>query len=164
MYVFFEGVDGSGKTTTIDKLFRVLNASGHETIKVDMNEFRGKPNEEYELLDRFQSSQTIVLFDRSVITDMVYRLVDGGTRNGIDLYQALKYLTGSKIVYCKTYTSYKDALKRGDDNVPDKKVHNERSKTYDTLLALFKTFTNAQIIHYNWRMDSFSDLVETILH
>lgn len=162
MFVFFEGVDGSGKSTLVGKVLEMLTACDVPAGYLNFEDVINDPQGEYNQLVEYQTTRKIWLVDRCFITDIVYRIVDEKPRMGIDLYQALRFLNGSKIVYCKTKTSYKDALRRGDDNIPDLKTHNKRCQTYDTIISLIRMFTGAKVYTFDWRTDYLPMLVKQI--
>lgn len=154
MIVFVEGVDGSGKS----KLTEQLKEKGYKTHTVNSSSEEVK-----EWMELIEETDTLVMDRGSFISDLVYRIVDGKPRRGMDLFCISAILkTPVKIIYCKTDTAFDDAIRRGEDNIVDRNVHDELCNTYDKVMRMFSLFTDVSIITYNWKTDSVSNVINFI--
>lgn len=151
MLVILEGVDGSGKTTLIEILKSVMKCkvlTGYwdcdECVKA-------------------AKSSEIYLSDRSPITDIVYRLCDGGERRNLDLFCLTKILSEkSKVIYCNTDSSYEDAMARGEDNITDKTLHERIRTMYDVIITMFEKFQDVPVYKFNWKTCDTNDVIKFI--
>lgn len=158
MIVFIEGVDGSGKTT----LYNMLKECDYKTFTLNSHS-----TEIYDWLKLSVTSEMynqVVITDRACfITDLVYRLVDKQPRRGMSFQEMSEVLSNNvKIIYCKTNTSYDDAMQRGEDNITNKVKHRQISKMYDMIMDIFSIFGDIPILTYNWKKDKLSDVIKFI--
>lgn len=153
MLVLLEGVDGSGKTTLANELHK-------KNFKV-VKSLDGQLPNQYELYKTIADSDEIVIFDRSFLSEVVYRMHDKKKPN-ITLKQVVSLLDNCKIIHCNTTTSYKDSMTRGEDNIIDEVVHNKIRKLYENLCILLTLFSNTKIFHYNYRIHKLNDVIKFI--
>ena len=155
MIVIVEGVDGSGKSTLCKKLV---------DLGYDQSIITGGPTEykRYKnLADNYKRS--VVIMDRSFITDMVYRSLDLNERRGMDLYEMVNILkTDVKIIHCKSETSYEDSMLRGEDNITSRQRSDIIKNTYDIIISMLKVFTKVEVMNYNWRTNNIGKVIEFI--
>ena len=153
MIILIEGVDGSGKTT----LVKELSDAGYKTASIESSE-----KDFYDWCD-LNMEDDIVVTDRSFISDLVYRIVDGKERRGMDLYNMALLLDDKcKIVFCESGTEYDDSIKRGEDNIRDRYVSQRLKETYRTVKEMVRIFTSTEVFTYNWREMNLSDVIKFI--
>lgn len=155
MLIYVEGVDGSGKTT----LCKQLEELGFRTVRIERSdEWR---DTDWYTLDADRSCAYIIC-DRSFISDLVYRTCDGDALQITDPVSYAHLLKGNRVIYCKTPTSYKDAMERGEDNITTPEKANKIKRTYETLLDMFKLF-GVEVLEYNWKKDNLAKVTKFIL-
>lgn len=156
MLVIFEGVDGSGKTTAIQKIREQTNYNTMKALRHDTNTFA----------DYFDAatSDDITLCDRSPISDIVYRLCDTAEVGAFNLFDiAFLFDRGKvKIVYCDTEQSYVDAINRGEDFVTLKSHHDELRQLYRIVITILKKFTKVSICNFDWTKNDLSKVIKFI--
>lgn len=157
MLVILEGADGSGKTTLMQQLLergftckKTLRGENYERLMTLYNET--------------MSDNSLIIIDRSFISDIVYRCNDDLPREGLDANEAIQILNGDcKIVYCKTDSQYDDSIRRGEDNITSYSKSEQISKTYDLFMTFFEKYTNAKVFEYNWHNQIVDDVIKFIL-
>lgn len=142
MLVLVEGVDGSGKTTLVRKLFE----KGYCCKRVFRN-----GNAEAKKFYGYAYRDGIVVLDRSFISDYVYRQTDMQPREDLDLQQIGNILNGDvAIIHCVNNNHYEDAMERGEDNITDKDTSDWIASLYYDAMRVFSTFTDAKIFTYDY--------------
>lgn len=156
MLVIVEGADGSGKTTLVKQLvqngcvqFSIPGCERSHTLYCAMS-----------IMSR--NLDTVFVTDRSFITDMVYRIVDGKNRTDLSLEDALHILKNSLIVFCDNSSAFEDAVKRGEDNIVDKKKHAKIRETYRTIIKLFNKFHDVPYFEYDWHNENVYQVLSII--
>lgn len=157
MLVILEGADGSGKTTLMQQLLE----KGFTCKKT----LRGENRERLmRLYNETMSSNSLIVIDRSFISDIVYRCNDDLPREGLDANEAIQILDkGCRIVYCKTDSQYDDSIRRGEDNITSYSKSEQISKTYDLFMTFAKKYTNTKVFEYDWHNQTVDDVVDFIL-
>ncbi len=158
MIVIVEGADGSGKST----LVKHLKELGYPTFSITE---KSKPTEYIKWIDTcVENYDKIAICDRaSFISDLVYRIVDGKNRRGMNLSQMSQVMRHEVIIiYCKTDTAFHDAITRGEDNITNKALHQKICDTYDMIMEMFKIFSDSMVYEYNWKTQDFSNIINFI--
>lgn len=155
MLIFIEGVDGSGKSTLINKLCDgdLIDA------KVDVKRSCRNFTEYYRELSRLKGN---IIFDRCFISELIYRIEDGKktTLNLMDILNSVQGLC--KIVYCSNRRAYENAILRGEDNITDPDRHELISNAYDLFMNIIEKFTNIPICRYDFEFDDVSSVINFI--
>ena len=142
MLVLVEGVDGSGKTTLVRKLFE----KGYCCKRVFRN-----GNKEARKFYNYAYRDGIVVLDRSFISDYVYRQTDLQPREDLDLEQIGNILNGDvAIIHCVNAYHYDDAMERGEDNITDKDTSEWIASLYCDAMKVFTLFTNVKVFIYDY--------------
>lgn len=142
MLVLVEGVDGSGKTTLVKKLFE----KGYCCKRVFRN-----GNKEAGNFYKYAYRDGIVVLDRSFISDYVYRQTDLQPREDLDLEGIGSILNGNvAIIHCVNAYHYDDAMERGEDNITDKDTSEWIASLYCDAMKVFALFTSAKIFTYDY--------------
>ena len=142
MFVLVEGIDGSGKSTLVKEL------SNYYTVVAP----KRNDKEMFLSLKLFYSDEVMV-FDRSILSDMVYRIFDGEEPD-CSIFDIMRVLEHSIIIYCKNKNSYKKSIERGEDNIIDKKDSKKLSQIYDTIFSMFKVYRMCDnILEYDYEKD-----------
>lgn len=158
MIVYFEGVDGSGKSTIIKKL---QDEFGYDVVTPPQR--TDDKRKEYIAWEDFISSykDKVVLCDRGFISEFVYRLVDYKiTFLTLELF--VKLLTNCKIVHCISPTSFTDAQERGEDNIVTFEQHKRIEQLYFDTMSMINKFTKMPILTFDWHNQSMSDVIKFI--
>lgn len=158
MIVYFEGVDGSGKSIIIRKLQEQF---GYDVVACPYRRINKRT--EYEDWKRFASKyeNKIILCDRSFISEFVYRLIDDD-----ETFLTLKFfaelLTNCKIVHCTSSTSFTDAQERGEDNIVTFEQHKRIEQVYFDTMSMINKFTKIPILTFDWHNQNTSDVIKFI--
>ena len=162
MILLVEGPDGSGKSTTINKLLEFFD---------NADVFTGVPRDwpmqqDYwdSLIYNINTEKRIAIIDRCFISELVYRTIKDDKFNNISISDVLALLSKRyvKVLYCHTANSYKFAKERGETYVKDIKEATEIENMYKYLMKLFKRFNVCKIIEYDWQIDDFNELLKEI--
>ena len=156
MLIIVEGGDGSGKSTLCKQLSELDNT---DVVRFE----RGSQVSLTDYIELAMSTYNYVL-DRSFITDIVYRILDNGERESLSFVQmATLFTTGRiKVVYCETRTQYEDSIKRGEDNIVDKKLSDRLKDLYRVVLTFLEKYANIPVMRYNWKAGNLSEVCEFI--
>ena len=151
MLIFIEGPDGSGKSTLVKALSKTYSTA---TIckKTDNIAFW---NAIYNISDR-----ATLIFDRSPITELVYRACDNGPAS-YGLNEVTYWLRHSKIVFCNTPTAYDDAMSRGETNITNQWDHISLTNAYKLFITMLKK-AGYQVMDYNWQEQTLDDVIKFI--
>lgn len=155
MLIFVEGPDGSGKSTLVKQLLDCGAVSYQTSVDRLSNIVQ-----EYKW---YSLSNLNIVFDRSFITEIVYRIEDGKTTNSFDLFKLMSILRGKcKIIYCNNNFAFQDAMERGEDNITYEYRHKRLSSIYDDLYYIFENYSNVPIMYYDWRNNNLQDVINFI--
>ena len=154
MLVLLEGADGSGKTT----LCKQLKEFGFN-VAAPVDRVEPKPYEEW--IKLINKGDAIV--DRSFITELVYRAVDGKETGNLTLEQMCYLLKYCKIILCETDSAFEDSIKRGEDNITDKETATKIKDAYKLILTMLDKFTKAEVFTYNWKKQKFNEVIKFII-
>lgn len=158
MIVYFEGVDGSGKSTIIRKLQEEF---GYDVVTPPQSMYN--KSQECVSWEYFASEydNKIILCDRGFISEFVYRLVDDEvTFLTLELFARL--LTNCKIVHCISPTSFTDAQERGEDNIVTFEQHKRIEQLYFDTMSMINKFTKIPILTFDWHNQNTSDVIKFI--
>ena len=159
MLIFIEGVDGSGKSTLCKKLTD-MGAKQAIIPRGSERQFDSYMDIEYE--DMYAEGD--IIFDRCFITDLVYRLQDGGPADKMDLLEMCTILQfgNCKIIHCVSSTAFEDSIVRGEDNITDKNKSAEIAYLYDKIITMFEKYLNVPVMRYNWKYNNIDDVINFI--
>lgn len=152
--ILLEGVDGSGKTTLCNQ----LKEKGIPVVP-PVNRLCKHPYYEWIKLG---AENQVSIVDRSFITELVYRIVDGKNAGTMRLDDMCKILSFCKIVLCETDTSFEDSMARGEDNVTDKEQAEQIRYIYDIITKMFLKFLKVPVYKYNWKHQTVDDVLKFI--
>lgn len=154
MLVLVEGVDGTGKTTLVRKLFE----RGFCCKRVFRND-----NCEAAKFYNYAHHDGLVILDRSFISDLVYRMVDFLPMEDQDLASIGNILSGKVlIIHCVNPFHYDESMARGEDNITDRDVSDRIDNLYRTFMTMFAKFTKARIVPYDYHTTSVDNIVNKI--
>lgn len=154
MLIILEGADGSGKTTLANK----LRKNNYTVIKDERHKHSAEDWRQWSI------SKNLYILDRSFISDMVYRCLDGehGAINIMDI--AFCLINGNtKIILCETDTSFEDSMRRGEDNITDKKVSERIKQLYRDMIQMIQNFSTVKVLKYNWKQNQLAEVVSFII-
>lgn len=154
MLVLLEGADGSGKTT----LCKQLKEFGFN-VADPVN--RDETNLYEQWLKLINKGDAII--DRSFITELVYRTVDGKETGDLNLEQMCYLLKYCKVILCETDSAFEDSIKRGEDNITDKETATKIKDAYKLILTMLGKFTKAEVFTYNWKKQKFNEVIKFII-
>lgn len=156
MIVFVEGVDGSGKSTLCNE----LNLLNYDTICIGRH-YDDPVHTWQKINDAYADS--VVICDRSFITDLVYRLQDKDPRSTLTLTEMCDVLRqNAMVIHCKTDSSFTDAINRGEDNIRSKSQADRIKHLYDVIIKMFNKFEDIPVLEYNWKTNNVLDVVKFI--
>lgn len=156
MIIYFEGVDGSGKTTLKDafakrleklKDLKGINVEPDGERLINTNPTKAGRLSELDLLAKLREmaddTSTIYLCDRGPLSDIIYRTFD--THKPVisfETFWVFWYLNQFKfiVVGCDTEKSLELTLLRGDDNPIAKSRHSEIRYLYQQVLPMFNAY------------------------
>ena len=155
MLILIEGADGSGKSTLCKNL---------KNEKYNVTFIPRDTKNIYKAYKKClkQSKHKIVFIDRSYITDIVYRLARRDCKPSFTNKQIESLLHNTKIVYCKSDEAYNCAIKRGENNITNKLLHNKICKIYDYIMYYIKVFANVEVMNYDWHRMSVDNVIKFI--
>ena len=155
MLILLEGVDGSGKTTLCNQ----LKEKGF-VVEPPVDRL-----EQFPYIKWFQLSQRreITIVDRSFITELVYRTVDGKETGKMILKEMCEISQFCKIVLCETDSSFEDSMLRGEDNITNKKTSKQIQQTYQIITAMLSKFTPVKTFIYDWKHQTLNDVINFII-
>lgn len=157
MIIYIEGVDGSGKTTLVNKLTERIEALSDlkkTTLIANANKLipthPAKENRitKYQLINELQrmanESKTIYILDRGPISDIIYRTFDEHPPI-ISMYELLQVLIMLKdsmlIIHCNSNKAYNKMVERGDNNSIAMNRHKELQYLFRQFMPLFHSFS-----------------------
>lgn len=146
MLILVEGPDGSGKSTLCETL---LNR-GYASVEAKISRFQENVFDLYFELSKIKKD---IIFDRSFISDLVYRIQDGNSAETMSLDDMCFILKRCKIIYCYNNNAFDDAMNRGEDNIVDKAIHDELHTIYEYIMRMIETFTHTEVLRYNHYVD-----------
>lgn len=162
MIILVEGPDGSGKSTLIKNLLEQLNnAKQFACVPRDWPIQKDSWNL---LMYNISNEQNIAIIDRCFISELVYRCIKNDELCNISLIDALELLNKPhvKTIYCHTNNAYTFAKLRGENYVKTVEEASEIENMYKYLMLLFKRFTAAKIIEFDWQKDDLQTLIKEI--
>lgn len=157
MFIIIEGVDGSGKTTLCKQL-RKIGAK-----EINIGQYSENQLTQYlTVANESIISNSLVICDRSFISDIVYRLADDRERSALDLVEMCCILRLSKIILCETDSAFEDSIVRGEFNITSEKKSKELAYLYNIITTMFKKFLDVPIMKYNWQKQHINDVLKFI--
>lgn len=162
-----EGVDGSGKTTLVNKLkeqYSDINVV--HTVPRDWVQLESSVNLWQYLLEKIKSKvkqENIVLIDRSFITDFVYRTrVDIGKPSmEFNEFAYLMYTYKLKIIYCNTNAAYVNAKARGENYITNVTIHSNICETYEHFMQTMRML-GIPVVNYDYTLDEIEKLYKKL--
>lgn len=148
MITYFEGVDGSGKTTLVNYLHTHYNYP----IAKAPDRLDDKYAELYNWYDfDLRHSQSVMnwIVDRGPLTEFVYRFVRKDCKSYLQLRDLQDLLSGHKVVLCMTNYSWKRSMQRGEDNIVDKDLHEAIKQEYIRSCKMIEQFANCKVLYYS---------------
>lgn len=155
MLIFVEGNEGTGKTTLINQLIKEVPAVVVKYPKEVKNVYR--------LLDKLRDSKQIVIFDRGLITDLVYRMWDHkpGQMSLSKIGEILDW-PDIVIIFCNHKKGYENAMKRGEDFITDPKVYEIIDDNFFRVKTMIECFTDAKTFSYNYEYQDVNDVIKCL--
>lgn len=152
MLIFVEGPDGSGKTTLIEEFVKKVPCV---TVK-----YPKEVKKTYELIRHLACSNQTVIFDRSFISDLVYRMWDHkkGQMTLSEIGDVLNW--NVFIIFCKNKKSYENSIARGEDFITDEDTHKIIECNYSKVQTLIESFTDAKTFNYDFNHMYVDDVIE----
>ena len=154
MLIILEGVDGSGKTTLCNQ----LKQKGF-IVKPPVDRLDKFP---YRKWLKLSKKQDITIVDRSFITELVYRTIDGKPVGKMTLKEMCNVLRFCKIVLCETDSSFEDSMIRGEDNITSEKTSKLIQIIYQIITAMLSKFTPVKAFTYDWKHQTVDDVINFI--
>lgn len=154
MLILLEGVDGAGKTTLCNQL-------REKGIPVVTAVDRLSKFPYYEWLKLVYENEVSVV-DRSFITELVYRIVDGKNVGTMKLDDMCKILSFCKIVLCETDSAFEDSMLRGEDNITSEKISKQIQLTYQIITTMLSKFASVKTFTYDWKHQTVDDVLKFI--
>lgn len=154
MLILLEGADGSGKTTLCKQLKEFGFNVADPVDRADTNLYE-------QWLKLINKGDAII--DRSFITELVYRTVDGKETGDLNLEQMCYLLKYCKVILCETDSAFEDSIKRGEDNITDKETATKIKDAYKLILTMLSKFTKAEVFTYNWKKQKFNEVIKFII-
>ena len=151
MFVLVEGIDGSGKTTLVNELNKKYSII--RPVRPDCYIFFNE--------QALTCTDEVYVFDRSVISEMVYRIYDGDLPK-CNLRQTLHIINNSLIIYCKNLHSFKKSMERGEDNITSRAVSNKISQIYDTIIRMIEIYGLATVYEYDYQKQDVNNVINFI--
>lgn len=155
MLLLIEGNEGTGKTTLINDLMRYAPLPVIKYPKETKNTYGFFKKLLYEKVD--------AVFDRSFITDLVYRMWDGKSGQ-MSLYEMTtileSYPDDIRIVFCENKNAWDNAKRRGEDFIKNEETHKLIDENFQRVKTMLQVFTRAKIMTYNYDYNSVSSVVE----
>lgn len=154
MLIFIEGNEGTGKTTLIEELVKKMPAVVVKYPKEVKNT--------YELIKNLNLSKQTVIFDRSFITDLAYRMWDKkpGQMTLSEITTILNW--DIRIIFCHHKNAYENSIKRGEDFITDETTHKLIEDNFFRVKSLINSFTNAKTFDYNYEYQNVEDVIDFI--
>lgn len=154
MLVILEGVDGSGKTTLCNQ----LKEKGF-TVELPIDRLEQFPYSKW-----FQLSQKrdITIVDRSFITELVYRTIDGKPVGKMTLKEMCDVLRFCKVILCETDSAFEDSMLRGEDNITNEKISKQIQRTYQIITTMLSKFTSVKTFTYDWKHQTVDEVINFI--
>ena len=156
MIVLIEGNEGTGKTTLIDNLFNEIKFVRAKYIK-GMN-----------VMDLFKfmaNDENLYIIDRSFISDMVYRAIDGhksvNTLFDICYFMDI-YAPYTKVIFCNNDNAFENAIRRGEKNITTRAAHKDVENGFKFVRSLINNFTRVETFDYDYDYDSIDDVIKFI--
>lgn len=156
MLIIVEGPDGSGKSTLCEQ----LKDNGYDILR----RVKSDKNFAYFEFKELQNSNQVYVIDRAILTPWAYRLLDGGDLNPDDFrfLEAILLLNNSPIIYCNCPNSFEYSMRRGEDNITDKKVSKDLRTIYDFIIKTLKLYNVSTIFEYDFEKQSVEDVIKFI--
>lgn len=154
MLILLEGADGSGKTT----LCKQLKEFGF-AIEQPIDRLERFPYSKWSALTQ---KRDVTVVDRSFITELVYRTIDGKPRGTMMFREMCDVLSACKIVLCETDSAFEDSMARGEDNITNKETSKQIQHIYQVITAMLSKFTNVKVFTYDWKHQTVKDVLNFI--
>lgn len=157
MLVIIEGPDGSGKTTLCKKL--------KENGCIALRRERGY-NWTIGEVCTIMLSDAVVVVDRMILTQIVYRLYDGKSLDKCDFNwnQICTILNKrlTKIIYCCTPNAYEYSIARGEENIKYEYEAMEIQKLYNYVVRVLELYEVVPVYHYDFEKQTVQDVLNFI--
>jgi thymidylate kinase len=154
MLIFIEGNEGTGKTTLINELIKKIPAV---VVK-----YPKEVKDTYELIKNLKMSNQIVIFDRSFVSDLVYRMWDHkpGQMSLSEIANICSW--NILIIFCHHKNSYENSVKRGEDFITDENTHQIIEDNFFRVRNMIESFTKVKTFSYNYEYQTPDDVIDFI--
>lgn len=154
MIILVEGNEGTGKTTLINEIIK-------KKPFVYVKYTKEIPNTD-ELYNTLLRCDDNIIFDRSFITDMVYRCWDGKKpQTTLDMIGfLLSHKDRFKIIFCHNDNSFKNAKLRGEDFITTQEIHDIIETHFKVIQRLIELYTEVPCYSYDYDYNSVEDVIE----
>lgn len=159
MLITVEGVDGSGKSTLVKQLckYGVIHLAGENPFT------RDSVVDIIKIIEIASKSNQLYVFDRSFITDIVYRFIDYkecAKYTLEDLYKFCKYT--DIIIYCDNENAFENAMRRGETHITRKDISNQLRYLYRFVIDVLDRYDICDVIYYDFEQFSVEELLQNI--
>ncbi len=156
MLILIEGNEGTGKTTLINQISKHLPCV---TVK-----YAKEVKDTCKLFTTLIPLKKLILFDRSFVTDMVYRMWDHkpGQMKLSQIGDLLDYANDIKIIWCCNGNGWKNAQTRGEDFICTENDYKIIDNNFFRVITLIESFTNVPVLHYDYEYNDIEDVINFI--
>ena len=176
MIILFEGPDGSGKSTVIQKLAKDLYHMNKRVLILNTEDVAPtKPSaknrvSKKELKTKFKTlakDHKIWLIDRSPLSDCIYRVFDN-EQPVLPFNELLDFVkdiySNCFMIYCRTDKAEEYMLARGETNPTSLNRHRELTKVYDLTFGVWqRMFPDASYKYDFTKKKSYTDMLNAIM-
>ena len=154
MLILLEGVDGSGKTTLCNQL-----KERGLIVEPPVDRLEQFP---YSKWFELSQKRDVTIVDRSFITELVYRTIDGKPKGKMTLKEMCAVLQFCKIVLCETDSAFEDSMVRGEDNITNKETSKQIQQVYQIITTMLSKFNSVKSFTYDWKHQTVDDVLKFI--
>lgn len=147
MITYFEGVDGSGKTTLVKSLkdYGYIEATAPWRKDDKYEELLAW----YDFNFMYGNSRARWVVDRGPVTEWVYRFVRQDCPTYLGLRDLDALLRGHQVVLCMSKNSFERSMRRGEDNITNKELHDKIKRQYVECCKMLQQFCGVDVLFYS---------------